>query len=159
MAATNSDSAAQQDSPHEVLILLRAQRQLYVKLEAIAEKQRGFITGDNSSELLTILADRQRVSKALAEIGQRLAPAREHWDSFVTAFNHEQREEAETIIASIRGSLQRVMERDDMDVKLLAARKHVVSKAMEATHNSRRAVHAYGSSGGGRSGDRLNQST
>lgn len=146
-------------TPQEVLLLLRAQRQLYGKLESIAEKQRSLITGDNSNELLGVLELRQRIAGALAELGQRLAPARERWDTYLSAFDNRQREEAESILASIRCSLQRVMERDDTDVKLLAARKQVVTEAMQSTHNSRQAIHAYGAAGGKRAGDKLNQSS
>jgi hypothetical protein len=135
-------------TPEEVLDLLRAQIPLYVKLESQAARQRSLITRDDSSSLLSLLADRQRISADLARLGARLEPVRRDWESYRQAFTPVQREEADRMLAEIHEHIQRVIDIDEQDARLLAARKQAVADELRATHSASQAVSAYRASAG-----------
>ena len=137
------------ETPEEVLGLLRAQIPLYIKLESHALRQRSLITGDDSRSLLSLLADRQRISADLARLASRLKPVRRDWASYRQGFTPAQREEADRMLAEIHEHLQRVIETDEQDARLLAARKQAVADELRATHSASQAVSAYRTSSGG----------
>ncbi len=82
-AETAVDTAS--ESAEEVLVLLRRQAQLYGRLEALAETQKSLVTGDDVGPLLSLLAERQKLSDALMQVAGRLAPVRRSWASVLRA--------------------------------------------------------------------------
>ena len=143
MMTVTDTTVGPRETPEEVLDLLRAQIPLYVKLESHAARQRSLITRDDSSSLLSLLAERQRISADLAHLGARLEPVRRDWESHRQAFSPAQREEADRMLAEIHGHIQRVIDTDEQDARLLAARKQAVADELRATHSASQAVSAY----------------
>jgi len=130
-------------SPEEVLTLLREEMSLYRQLEADALRQRSLITGDDLGALLTLLADRQRLSVELRRIGGRLAPIRRDWQVYREGLTASQRVEADRLIADIADRLRRVIKSDEEDGRLLSARKQATAQQLRATHSTRGALSAY----------------
>lgn len=131
------------ESAEDILALLRDQILLYAKLESYASRQRSLITGDDVSSLLSLLANRQRISADLACIASRLEPVRRRWATYRQAFTPRQREEADGLLSEIHEHLRRVIDSDEQDARLLAARKQATAEALRATHSTSQAISAY----------------
>lgn len=138
-------------APEEVLTLLKEQASLYTKLESLATHQRSLVTGDDMGPLLSVLADRRKVSEALGEIVSRLAPVRRRWSTYRTRLTSSQRHRADRWLADASERLERVMESDQHDARVLSGRKQAVAEALRTTHASGQAISAYRTSMVGRS--------
>ena len=68
------------ETPGDVLDLLREQLSLYTKLETCASRQRPLIASEDAGPLLSLLAERQKLSVELAGVGARLEPIRRDWE-------------------------------------------------------------------------------
>ena len=127
----------------EVLPLLREQAGLYARLETLANRQRSLVTGDEVGPLLMLLADRQKLSESLVQIGHRLAPIRRDWSACRERLEPSQRVEAERLIGEARDRLRRIMQMDEQDARVLAARKETAAKTLQAAHSTSQAAQAY----------------
>lgn len=147
-----NDSNIMSDSPEsaaDLLTLLREQASLYMRLESFAARQRGLVLGEDPGPLLAMLAERGRLSQQLAEVGSRLAPIRKDWTSHRERLSSEQRVEAERLLHEAGVRLQRVIESDEQDVRVLSGRKQAVAESLSKTHVTSRAIHAYRVADGG----------
>ncbi len=144
MTAAEVATADAVDSPQKVLDLLREQARLYEELESYATKQHSLVTDDCVGPLLAILAARQNVSTALAQIGQRLSPVRTRWSTYRRRFNEAQRIEADRLLDEASRRLKNVMKGDEQDVRVLSGRKQAIAGALRTTHSTSQAVAAYG---------------
>jgi len=136
-------------TPEEILPLLREQIPLYTKLESCASRQRLLITGDDGNALLSLLANRQRISADLARVASRLEPVRREWARYRGKFTPAQRDEADCLLSEIHKRLKRVIENDEQDARLLAARKQATADALRVTHATGQAISAYRMPAGG----------
>lgn len=143
MSISQENSGGGDRTPDAVLSILREQRTLYTELASLASKQRSLITGDDPSRLLTLLAKRQRVSACLTDVARRFEPFKENWDEVKTGFDAAQRSEAEHLLDDIRKFLRRIIEGDELDAKLLSARKQATAGALRHSHAAQQAVSAY----------------
>ena len=127
----------------QALDLLREQALLYRKLEVFATRQRGLVLGEDNSPLLAVLAERGKLSQQLAAVGSRLAPVRKDWNAYRARLSPEQRVEAEHLLHDAGVRLQRVIESDERDARVLAGRKQAVADSLSKTHSTGQAMHAY----------------
>lgn len=140
-------SRADDPPPDEVLKLLRRQAELYAGLESLSDRQHELVTHDDVGPLLSVLADRKKISEGLEKIVSRLTPVRRQWDAYSTRFTSQQKEAAEEWLAQAGGSLKSVMRRDEEDARVLSGRKQAVGAALSSSHAQGRAVSAYAGSG------------
>jgi hypothetical protein len=131
------------ESPEDVLTLLRRQASLYAGLESLATRQRSLVTEDEVSPLLGLLGERQKLSQELSVIATSLAPSRKEWAVYRRRFTPSQRTEAERLLQDINGRLQRIIETDEHDARVLSARKQAVAQTLRATHSTSQAISAY----------------
>jgi len=131
------------DGAEEVLGLLREQAALFARLETFAERQRCLVAEEDTRPLIALLADRQRLSAELARIAGRLAGARRDWAGFRGRLSPRQMTEADGLVDDAAKRLQRVIESDERDARLLSVRKRVTGDALRSTHASGRAISAY----------------
>ena len=134
------------ETPGRVLDLLREQLSLYGKLETCASRQRPLIADEDAGPLLSLLAERQKVSVELADVAARLEPIRRSWEIHRRRFSSQERREADRLLTEIKGRLQRLVESDEEDTRLLSARKQAAAQALGATHSTGQALWAYRSS-------------
>jgi len=130
--------------PARVLGLLREQAALFVKLETLAGRQRALVAGEAMEPLMSVLADRQRVSTRLAEISGLLKPVRRLWQSYRARFDVAQRAEADRLVIRTRESLERLLQGDERDARILSARKQRVANLLSEMNTVGGAVEAYG---------------
>ena len=131
------------ESAEEVLVLLRRQAELYGRLEALAERQKSLVTGDDIGPLLSLLAERQKLSDALMDVAGRLAPVRRRWASSRTRLPPPQRAEADRLVQEAEQRLERLIENDTRDARVLSGRRHSVATALRMTHSTGEAMSAY----------------
>jgi hypothetical protein len=132
----------------EVLRLLREQADLYVQLEALAARQQSLVSDDDVGPLLSVLADRQKLSARLTQVARRLAPLRRDWDRYRAALTPAERDEAEEKLRDASERLQRIIESDERDARVLSGRKQAVAAALRSTHVQGSAMTAYRSATG-----------
>lgn len=130
-------------TPKEALALLRRQSDLYEQLEALSQRQRPLVSEENVGPLLTLLADRNRLSIDLNRIEGELAPLRSAWSSYTQRFTHWERDESRRLLDGIRTRIERVLQRDEVDARILSARKQSVSQALSSTRETRQVIAAY----------------
>lgn len=126
-----------------VLVMLRRQAALYARLEDFARRQRDLVSADDSAPLLAVLADRQKLSAELSELGVRLAPYRRNWEVFRGALDERERGEVDRLVAETAACLRRVMEGDEQDVRRLSARRQLTVREMQSTRAGGTAIAAY----------------
>jgi len=127
----------------DVLGLLRRQAALFLRLEQFASRQRTLVREDDAGPLLSLLADRQKLSTELTGIARQLAPVRAEWPAFRERLSTDQRAEAEVLLQDSSQRLRRVIEGDETDARLLSVRKRVVADDLRVTHAAGEALSAY----------------
>lgn len=143
MAATPDATILTPRTPAETVSLIRAQDALYRELESLATRQRFLVSAEDTGSLFAVLADRQRLAEKLTEIAGRLEPIRRNWAHYRQQLSPPQLAEAETLLTETTTRLQRVIERDEHDARILSARKQAVAKALCAGDATNRAIAAY----------------
>ena len=136
-------SVISQLDPDQLIALLEKQRDLYIKLRELSDKQRTMIAGDRPEMLLHILRDRQDLVTTLARLNGELAPFRRNWDALYTALPQERRERASGLLQEINGLLRVILRTDQEDSALLSARKQAVAAEISATTGGKAANAAY----------------
>jgi hypothetical protein len=127
----------------EVLGLLRRQAALFLRLEQFASRQRTLVREDDAAPLLSLLADRQKLSAELTGIARQLAGVRAEWPAFRERLSGDQRAEADVLLRDSSLRLRRVMEGDETDARLLCVRRGAVADDLRVTHAAGEAVSAY----------------
>jgi len=129
--------------PDDVMTLLREQAVLYGRLEAYSRRQRQLVSEDDVGPLLTLLAERQKLSQELTMIASRLAPARHEWSVFRKRLTPEQQKEADTLIEAAGVGLRKVIAEDEQDARVLSGRRQVVAGTLQSAHTTGAALSAY----------------
>ncbi len=137
-----NDAATSLD-PSRLIALLERQRDLYVKLRELSDKQRKMIAGDRPELLLNILRDRQDLVTSLARLNDELAPFRRNWDAMYSALPEAHRAQASRLLEEINGLLRTILRTDQEDGALLSARKQSVAAEMAGISGGQTANAAY----------------
>lgn len=136
-----------------LLKLLAEQRDLYLQLSDLAQRQRNLISGDRPEMLLNILRDRQHLVMALAKLNEELSPYRRDWEAVYTRLTTADAERASHLISEINGTLQTILRTDQEDGALLSAKKSAVGRQLDELSGTRAVNAAYsrrnGAVGGG----------
>lgn len=127
----------------QLLTLLTAQRDEYVRLRKLADRQRLLVVGEDAEALLAALADRQRSVEALAAVNERLAPYRREWTRVFAALDDASRRTAKTLLEESSELLSSVMSSDREDAELIGARRSAVSHVLSRSETTGRATAAY----------------
>ncbi len=125
------------------LPLLREQAAIYAKLESLSTKQHALVSDDNSSPLLALLADRQRLTVDLQRVASLLASARRNWPATRDALSPAEQTEADGLLTAARERMRRVMEADERDARVLSAKRAAVAGSLRQTQTVGQAVSAY----------------
>jgi hypothetical protein len=137
-------------TPEAGLAVLTRQRDLYRMLKALADRQRSCITGGRSEELLTLLAERQKVVEQLSGLDESVKTLRERWSHLYWGMGASQRKTADALVAEVQSVLAEVLAADDQDARLLSAKIAGGKRDSLAAVESRRAHQAYGAATGPR---------
>jgi hypothetical protein len=134
---------ANQLDPDQLITLLSQQRDLYVQLRELSDRQRSLIAGDRPELLLTILSERQELVTLLARLNGQLAPFRRDWDAMYAALPEDRRSQASSLLQEVNGLLRVILQTDHEDSALLSVRKQTVAASMAGLASGQAANSAY----------------
>jgi hypothetical protein len=143
------DKSTEPASPEGLVKLLKEQRDLYLRLRDLSERQRNLISGDRPELLLNILRDRQTLVTALAKVNEQLSPYRRNWQGIYDALPEVTRHTVSRLLEEINGTLQVILRTDQEDQALLSARKQAVARSLNDVSGGRAANAAYAQRGRG----------
>lgn len=141
-------NTSQQSRVERLIELLTEQRDHYQRLRRLSEQQRSLICGDRPEQLLSILQERQALVNALTRLNAHLAPFRREWDEMYAALPETARHAAGTLLTEINAALQVILQNDQQDGDLLAAKKQLVADELSELGGSRAASAAYARAAG-----------
>lgn len=124
--------------------LLARQLDLYRRLERLSGAQRQSIETEDPRPLLILLSERQRLTAALSELNPELAAFRLRWASVKPALPAGQRNEIDAMLAEVAERLRRILDGDEADARLLAARKHSLAAQLGELDAAKQTLAAYG---------------
>jgi hypothetical protein len=150
MIAT-ADAEAHQDADALAGLVAR-QRDLYVRLNAQAERQSALITGNEPERLLELLGERQRLIEELSSLNEEMRPYRKNWPALRRTVSARQAQHIEGLLGEVQSLLTRIMAQDEKDAQLLAARRTATAEAMSGVRSGRQAGRAYVASAESESG-------
>ncbi len=142
------DTSMEQVAPEKLVTFLKEQRDLYLRLKELSERQRNLISGDRPELLLNILRDRQTLVAALAAVNEKLSPYRRNWQAVYETLPEVTRHTASELLEEINGMLQVILKTDQEDQALLSARKQAVARSLNDVSGGRVANAAYAQQGG-----------
>jgi hypothetical protein len=129
-----------------IVALLTEQRDLYARLDGLADRQRLLISGDEPEDLLAVLGERQTVLDRLGVLAADMRPYQQSWRDVRGRLSGEEGARADRLILEVNCLLAGILEKDEADARLLAARKHAAAQAMGDLKKSRAAGAAYAAS-------------
>jgi len=142
-AANSSGGQTNESAASEIASLLAEQRDLYMQLSQLTEKQRGLITGDEPERLLTLLAQRQQLIERLQTVGRRLKPYQANWRQVRGRLPESDGRRIDGLVGEINTLLAGIMKQDETDAALLSARKGETHRAIGTVQTGRQADRAY----------------
>jgi len=133
--------------PGLLIRLLTEQRDLYLKLRALSERQRTMITDDQPEQLLNILSERHGIVIRLTRTNKELSPYRARWDHVCAQLAPNIRSGASGLLDEINRLLEFILRTDQEDSALLSARKQNVAERLGGVADGRAANNAYAAGG------------
>ena len=144
MAARSQTTEADAE---KLISLLRRQVGIYTHLEKLSGRQRDLIAAEDQQQLLTLLAERQKLVDELGALNQGLVPLQEYWRANRETVAPSLRTEADQLVGRAGEILQRILGADEQDARILSARKAQTANQVTALAQSRQAFDAYGAGG------------
>jgi hypothetical protein len=127
----------------DVLALLAEQRDLYADLDGLAQRQRALIAGDDPEDLLGVLSQRQTIVDRLGMLAKHLRPYQRTWREVRSRLSDEEGARADRLVLEVNRLLAGILDKDEADARLLAARREATAQAMGELKRSRAAGAAY----------------
>lgn len=127
------------------LSALDAQMAIYDRLGKLVARQRRLIASEDPSPLLTLLGERQAVTRELAASVERLGPIQATWDALRDRMSDEQRTRARELLHRMRSFLREITTADGEDTRRLEVRKRCVADALRGMAPRGAMLSAYGS--------------
>lgn len=143
MSDQAQDEQSKRTQREKLLSLMRMQRDLYRRLTELADQQRSLITGNQPSQLLEVLGDRQRLIDRLGTIAEQVKVLQGDWPALRSGMDAAMGEEVDQLIAEINQLLASILERDRADADLLSARRSETASAVKQAKANKAAGAAY----------------
>ncbi|MCK4660292.1 MAG: hypothetical protein KAV82_12285 [Phycisphaerae bacterium] len=143
MMSVSSDTTDDRSAGHKAMELLGRQLNLYQRIEQLAEAQRRLIEGDDSRPLLRLLSERQKLTAELTRLNHELAPYRQRWEALKVAMLPSERRAMEEMVKKAAARLRRILEKDEADGQLLAAKKSRARHDIGTLGTAQRTLAAY----------------
>ena|GEM_PF-1764242 len=148
----SSDRVVNAAAGREVMASLGKQLGLYRRLEQLTEAQRRLVEIDDARPLLRLLSERQKLTAALTELGAKLTPYRDRWDDIRDVLTPAECRVLDRMLGEAGERLKRILDKDEADGRLLAARKTRMVQSMGELDTARRTLDAYGGTAGSAAG-------
>ncbi len=117
--------------------LLIQQKELYLKLKMLSDKQRELVQQQDAVQLLGVLGARKILVEQLTQLGQQIAPIREQWQSLKDDMQSEQRQQINQLIDETQELLSGIIAADEQDRQdMAAARDEKGAELKQFTQNA-----------------------
>lgn len=140
-----------------IVSLIAQQATLYQRLKRLASRQRDFVRSEDPSRLLSLLAERRKMTDELAESAGRMAQVRAQWDELGAELSESQRDRTEKLLAEIRKTASEIIASDSQDMGLLEVRKRCVGNELNRLPARGAMLTAYGAKAGAERFDRMDE--
>lgn len=141
--ATNQSSP---DEASEVFTLLQQQRDLYRELKSHSEQQDALIVNGQTDQLLTLLAQRQRLIDGLGQVSSSLAPYRSRIAAIADQASDDLGEQMRGMVEEVRVLLESIIATDEKGKADLEAARDNVGGQIRKAAGAVAAAGAYGKS-------------
>ncbi len=131
-------------SPDALLKLIGRQLRTYRRLHRLVRKQGDLVGQEDPTDLISLLAERHRLTADLGATSKCLAPYRRDWERHRARLSPEQKVEAEAMLGEIESTLKTIVSADEEDVKRLQIRKQSVATELGGFANRQAVLNAYG---------------
>jgi hypothetical protein len=107
----------------ELLRVLKSRREYCRAMTQLADEQQTLINENRTSELLQLIAQKQRVVEGLAELGQAFGGLADYWKQIRDGLAAELRAECDAILAESEVLLAAALEREAQGTRQLTQRR------------------------------------
>jgi hypothetical protein len=122
---------------------LERQRDLYRRLRALTERQRGLVSQDDPQPLLALLGDRQKLVDELLSVNEQLAQYRRGWTEVYGRLDEPSRRRVTEMLEEANATLGLILNSDSRDSAMLSTRRQDLADRMSAVGEASRAGAAY----------------
>ena len=126
------------------LAALEAERDIYARVLDLSRQGRELAAAARSEELLTVLAEKGRLSDQAGAFAEKTRELKAGWNGLAPALAADQRERGARLLAEVRELLGKIIAEDDECQKLLASRRDGSLEEMLRVQQGRRMNQAYG---------------
>ena len=140
-----------------IVALIEQQASLYQRLKRLASRQRDLVRSEDSSRLLSLLAERRTMTDELTASAGHMAHVRAKWDELGAELSQMQRDRTERLLAEIRTAASEIMASDSQDMGLLQVRKRRVGEELKRLPARGAMLTAYGVKPGAERLDRMDE--
>lgn len=146
MAVSAEESARDDVCPRgdAIVSLIEQQASLYRRLKRLASRQHDLVRSEDPSRLLSLLAERRRLTDELTESAGHMAHVRGKWDELGAELSQSQRDRTERLLTEIRTAASEIMASDSEDMGLLEVRKRRVGEELNLLPDRGAMLTAYG---------------
>ena len=140
---TNSQSSS--DEATQVFALLEQQRDLYRELKSHSEQQDALIASGATDQLLSLLAQRQRLIDGLGQVSSSLAPYRSRIAAIADQATGDLGDQMRAMVEEVRVLLESIIAADEKGKTDLEAARDQVGGQIRQAADAVAAAGAYGS--------------
>lgn len=132
------------DEANEVFSLLQQQRDLYRELKSHSEQQDGLIASGATDQLLSLLAQRQRLIDGLGQVSSSLSPYRSRIAAIADQASGDLGEQMRGMVEEVRVLLESIIATDEKGKADLEAARDQVGGQIRQAAGAVAAAGAYG---------------
>ena len=140
-----------------IVALIEQQASLYQRLRRLALRQRDLVRSEDPSQLLSLLAERRKMTDELAESAGHMADVRAKWNELGAELSEPQRDRTEKLLTEIRAVASEIIASDSDDMGLLEVRKRRVGEELNRSPARGAMLTAYGAKAGAERPDRMDE--
>jgi flagellar biosynthesis/type III secretory pathway chaperone len=142
-----------------VLAALIQQLDCYQRLAKLARTQHEHVQHSRTEDLLLVLSQRQTLLAQVAQLEQRVAPAKQRWQDYLSKLPSEERSMAESLLGRTRLLLEEITSSDLKDSLVLQQRKFKLGREINQTSAARKFNRVYAAAAYGQPRPALDRQT
>ena len=142
-----------------VLAALLQQLDCYQRLAKLAMTQHEHVQHSRTEDLLLVLSQRQTLLAQVAQLEQRVAPAKQRWHDYLSKLPPEDRAMAESLLGRTRTLLEEITSSDLKDSLVLQQRKFKLGREINQTSAARKFNRVYAAAAYGQPRPALDRQT
>jgi predicted nuclease with TOPRIM domain len=123
---------------------LSGQKELYVQLLALAQKQSQHVATGENEELMEVLAERSRLIDRVAPLDRELQPYKGRWQQVLDGLDPANRQKVAGLLREVQQLLADILAQDERDKESLQRQKTDMGVQIKTTVTGAALSRAYG---------------